>query len=361
VPAEDGTFQAAVSFSVSGDPDPLAEGPASVAVADLDVNVDTFPDLVTANFDTDNVSVLLGIGDGTFQPPATFKDAPDTDPASVAVDDINGDTFPDLVTANWRTNDVSVFLGDGNGAFPNVARGPEVGTNPNSVAVANINVIVDTLPDVVTANLDSDDVSVLVGNGDGTFQNQRRFPVGEGPASVAVALLDGGNVPDLVTANLHSDDVSVLLGFGGGGFQPEARFPVGRGPVSVAVALLDGGNVPDLVTANLDSDDVSVLLGNGDGTFQDEARFPVGFGPFSVAVDDVNDDTFPDLVTANEISNDVSVLLGNGDGTFQAASSSAVGDSPQSVAVGDLDGDTLLDLGTANYSSGDVSVLLNQN
>jgi len=103
--------------------------------------------------------------------------------------------------------------------------------------------------------------------------------------------------------------VSVLLGNGDGTFQDAVSFAVGDGPYSVAVGDFDGDAVPDLVTANEWSHDVSVLLGNGDGTFQAAASFVAGDRPYSVAVGDFDGDAFPDLVTANRGSHDVSVLL----------------------------------------------------
>jgi hypothetical protein len=124
-----------------------------------------------------------------------------------------------------------------------------------------------------------------------------------------VADLDGDTVPDLVTANRFSDDVSVLLGNGDGSFQAAVSFAAGIFPQSVAVADLDGDSVPDLVTTNEFSDDVSVLLGNGDGSFQAAVSFAAGNGPQSVAVADLDGDTVPDLVTANASSDDVTVLL----------------------------------------------------
>jgi hypothetical protein len=103
--------------------------------------------------------------------------------------------------------------------------------------------------------------------------------------------------------------VSVLLGNGDGSFQAAASFAVGNLPRSVALADLDGDSFPDLVAANQDSNDVSVLLGNGDGSFQSCASFAVGQKPFSVAVADLNGDAVPDVVTANRYSDDVTVLL----------------------------------------------------
>jgi hypothetical protein len=278
-------------------------------------------------------------------------------PRSVAVADLNADGAPDLVTANDGSNDVSVLLGSGDGTFQ-AQQTFVVGDLPASVAVADLNA--DGAPDLVTANIGSDDVSVLLGSGGGTFQPQQIFFVGDLPISVAVADLNTDGVPDLVTANLDSDDVSVLLGSGGGTFQPRQTFAVGLGPRSVAVADLnaDGDGAPDLVTTNEFSRDVSVLLGNGDGTFQPRQTFAVGSSPHSVVAADLNADGAPDLVTANSASNNVSVLLGSGDGTFQAQQTFSVSDFPISVAVADLNADGAPDLVTANSVSNNVSVLL---
>ena len=237
-----------------------------------------------------------------------------------------------------------------------------MGIDPWSVAVADLDG--DTIPDLVTANRTSDDVSVLLGNGDGTFQAAVSFAVGgrfEVPWAVAVADLDGDTVPDVVTANAGQENLGVLLGNGDGTFQAAVSF--GGGDRSVAAADLDGDAVPDLLAGQFGyfggGEHVGVLLGNGDGTFQSGGAFAAGTSPISVAVADLDGDTVPDGVTANADSDDVSVLLGNGDGTFQADLSFAVSNSPWSVAVADLDGDTVPDVVTANEGSNDVSVLRN--
>jgi hypothetical protein len=161
----------------------------------------------------------------------------------------------------------------------------------------------------VTANAFSDDVSVLLGNGDGTFQAAASFAAGNIPRWVAVADLDGDRIPDLVTANFRSTDVHVLLGNGDGTFRAPVAFAAGGGPFAVAVATIDGDTTPDIVTANLDSEDVSVLPGNGDGTFQAPTAYWAGFDPQGIAVADLNGDGAPDVVTANGSSHNVTVLI----------------------------------------------------
>ncbi|MHC4220494.1 MAG: FG-GAP repeat domain-containing protein, partial [Planctomycetota bacterium] len=232
----DGTFQAP-AFLTAGD------GPVSVAVADLDG--DNFPDLVTANRDSSNLSVLLGNGDGTFQAPA-FLTAGDG-PVSVAVADLDDDDFPDLATANHDSNDVSVLLGNGDGtfqapAFYSTASAPVSITvsrlfgqfqirveNDDPPPVLLTRRIPDLSPDLVIANRDSNNVAVLLGNGDGSFNAAKYFAAGNAPVSVAVSNLNSDQrllanpdepldgtvsvpIPDIVTANRGGYNVGVLMG-----------------------------------------------------------------------------------------------------------------------------------------------------
>jgi len=227
-------------------------------------------------------------------------------PVSVRVADVNGDGHPDLVVTNAGSNDLSVLLGQGDGTFATQQR-LAAGTSPGAVAVADVNS--DGHSDLIVANANSNDLSVLLGQGDGTFQPEQRLAAGSFPGAVAVADVNGEGHPDLVIANAGSNDVSVLLGQGDGTFQPEQLLAVGTSPVSVAVTDVNSDGQPDLVVANASSNDVSVLLGHGDGTFRSEQRFAAGNSPRSVAIVDVNSDGQPDLVVAYTSSNDVSVLL----------------------------------------------------
>ena len=334
--------------------------PAAVAVADF--NGDGIPDLAVANYNSASVSVLLGNGDGSFQP---ARNSPSGgNPRAMAVADFNGDGILDLVVTNYNRSMVSVLLGQGDGTFRYFG-GFAVRSFPIGVAVGDFNG--DGLIDLAVA--DGSGASVLLGQGDGSFQDARAFPAGHSPASVAVGDFNGDGVLDLAVANQGDGTVSVLLGQGDGTFQSARTVTVGTHPVAVAVADLNGDGIPDLAVANQGNfpevgESVGVLLGRGDGTFQPAQNFAAGSNPSAVVVADFNGDGIPDLAVANAAyyqgPSTASVLLGNGDGTFQAPWNVAVGAQPQALAAEDFNNDGIPDLAVANYNSDNVSVLLGQ-
>jgi hypothetical protein len=324
--------------------------PHSLAVGDF--NHDGHLDLVTANQGDGTLSVLLGNGDGTFQSPNSGSFTVGNDPVAVAVGDFNNDGSLDLVAANHDDNTVSVLLGNGDGTFQNAVTF-NVGKNPDSVAVGSFT------PggplDIVIANAGENTVSVLLGNGDGTFQNAVSYPVGNDPAAVAVGEINGQI--DIVTANAGDNTVSVLQGQGGT-FLPAVSYGVGKSPDAVALGDVEHDGRLDIVTANAGSNSVTILQGQADGTFRLSATESVGIHPYSVAVGDLQNMGRLSIVTAN-YDNTVSVLQGNGDGTFQkAAFYKVLGSVPEAVAVGDFTGSGHLDIATANHHDDSVSLLM---
>ena len=152
------------------------------------------------------VAAMLGVSGGVAQagpPPVTFGPRTDfytgTAPTSVAVADLNGDTYPDMAVVNYSPDTVSVLLGDGSGGFAAATAFP-TGTDPYAVAVADLNG--DTYPDLAVTNYLSNDVSVLLGDGSGGFGAKTDFATGDGPYAVAVGDLNGDTYPDLAVANL---------------------------------------------------------------------------------------------------------------------------------------------------------------
>jgi hypothetical protein len=177
---------------------------------------------------------------------------------------------------------------------------------------------------------------------------------------VAIGDFNGDGKSDLVVNNANDNTVSVLLGNGDGTFQAQVTYQAGSGPYSVTLADLNGDGKLDLVVPNAYDQTVSVLLGNGDGTFQTQATYLAGVFPASVAVGDFNGDGKPDLVVALQGAYSVSVLLGNGDGTFQTHVLYQVAGAgfPTSVLTGEFNGDGVADIAVAGYAADQVSILL---
>jgi len=278
-------------------------------------------------------------------------------PPAVSTGDLNGDGKLDLVVANSSDSTISVLLGNGDGTFQAQAT-YAVGQNPRDIAIADFNG--DGKLDLAVANVNSNTVSVLLGNGDGTFQPQVQYPTGTGAWGVAAADVNGDGKLDLLITNSGDTTVSLLLGNGDGTFQPHVDYQAGQGPTSLAVGDFNRDGKLDLAVADFGSSDtVAVLLGNGDGTFSTPTTYPTGSAPRFVAAVDFNGDGKLDLAVANQGDTTISILLGNGDGTFQPQVTYATSAGPTSVVVGDFNGDGKLDLATPGFGSGtSVSVLL---
>jgi hypothetical protein len=342
----DGTFQASRSYTVGSQPD-------AVVVGDFEGN--GTQDFAVANYASATVSVLRGNGDGTFQ---ARTDYPVDHPDSVAVGDFNGDGIADLaVTSYFGT--VSVLLSNGDGTFQDPVSYP-AGDNPVSVAVGDFNN--DGTLDLAVADQNGGTVRVLLGNGDGTFHAPVSYFANAKPQSVVVGDFQGGGTLDLAVVNFGANTVSVLLGNGNGTFQAPVSYAVASGPRALAVGDFRSDGVLDLVTSNNSgpTGTVSVLLGNGNGSFQAHKDYSSGgSNPFNVAVGDFRNDGKLDIVAVNQNQSAVAVLLGNGNGSFQVARTFYAG-AGDAVAVGDLNGDGFPDLAIVAHSGkGAVSILLN--
>jgi hypothetical protein len=347
---------------------PFAAGvnPQSVVVADL--NGDARMDLAVANYGGGSVSVLLGNGNGTFQPAVNFTTG--VGPRGLAVGDFNADGKPDLVTAN--DNDLSVLLGSGGGTFQAPTH-INIGSEPTSVAVGDFNAD-GKLDLAATSNFfqpgyfgwygyypgyNTGVANVLLGTGTGSFAPPTSTGLGYGTyTSVAVADFNGDGKKDLAVVSPDNYYLSVLWGSGTGTLGSSASFAAGLSQ-SVTAGDVNGDGKVDLVTASASANGVSVLIGTGAGSFGASQTYAAASNARSVAIADFNGDGKVDLVTANAGDGTIGVLLGAGAGTFQPPVSATTGSAPAAVAVGDFNGDGRPDAATANAGANSVSALLN--
>jgi hypothetical protein len=373
------------SLSVAGDFN--GDGAADIAV--VDPCADSNCGLGYAS-----MSVLLNAGNGTFRAPVTYATGT-FEPMAIAVGDFNGDGVPDLAVASQcgssltcGTGAVTLFLGNGDGSFQAPVTYSSGPGSSYFVATADFNG--DGKLDLAVANQtgSNSNVMILLGNGDGTFQAPASYSTAATSAVfMAVGDFNNDGAPDLAVVNgTTQDSVSILLGNGDGTFQSAVLMSSGGAfPKSVAVADLNGDGIPDLAVANGCATDtnlacssdgaVAVLLGNGDGTFQAPVSYDsAGNQANFVAVGDFNGDGVPDLAVANLASSAggssagvLSLLLGNGDGTFQSAVTYASGGNyALAASVADFNGDGQPDVAVVNAcnsglicTGGTVGVLLN--
>ncbi len=329
--------------------------PQAVAVGDF--NGDGIADLAVANqgsspyaYQDGSVSVLLGNGDGTFQDAQTLVSGFAVKAVTVA--DVNNDGIPDVVAVgHMPTNDVAVvLLGNGDGTFQPPQEfsfsGPPMITASMKVVVADVNG--DGNPDILaqtTVNNAASSLWLLAGNGDGTFQNGHPIPIAR-LFSFAVGDFNGDGSPDLAITD--STDVYVMFNNGAGTFQRGPTLYVGYRTRGVAVGDFNGDGIPNIAVQQLST--VAVFLGNGDGTFGTgfTTRASAG-GAESLSAADINGDGLDDLLWGNV------VLLSNGDGTFRSVPQSF---SAVNAGIGDFNGDGLNDLAVPNGENA-ITVYLN--
>jgi hypothetical protein len=287
-----GDYHLSTSFVPATSPfGPHAAGHESTAIATGDFNGDGILDLVTADQTPSVLSIQFGLGDLSYAPIATVPVGdPQVNPflTAMVAGDFNRDSKLDLAVAAYSQQDPSismvfVLLGNGDGTFQDPTS-VDVGNTAFALVSADFNH--DQIPDLVVANAGDATVTLLAGQGDGTFQSQGTFGVGDGPEGLAVGDFNGDQMLDLAVANRSSGDVSILLNDSAGGFEDQVRYAVGNRPSSLASADFNGDGLTDLVVANAGSDDVLLLLGRGDGTF--EVRQPIdvrGAPPLALADD----------------------------------------------------------------------------
>ena len=322
--------------------------------SDLDQDGDA--DLIFGNY-----AVLLNEGDGAF-PELTKIDVRSCSPRAVTVGEFNGDDQLDIALG-CDSRRVVVLLSTATGPAGSYAA-QHIFDATTAFAIENADMDGDGPLDLVTASA-AGQLSVLFGNGQGSFGNEVRLSPGREPAALLVEDFDGDGVLDLVSGSESDGGGAIFLGNGDRTFVEVSHFATDWSPGLLDATDFNGDGVLDIVAGDvgfnsIGSNDpeagvVLILLGRGDGTFQDPAAF-LGSVRYQLSSVDLSGDGVVDVV-ATSVER-LSVFLGNGDGSLQPVATYAVGNAPHTFVTEDLNADGILDVVTANRSSGDVSVLL---
>jgi hypothetical protein len=356
-------------------------GPCNNASGDL--NGDGKSEIVTSNCGYNNLIVYVNNGDGTFKqgvPYAAANNASFIYPQAVTIADVNGDGKKDIVSSNSGIypntggSDITILMGIGDGTFDVPSVGYSTGGSPRTSAiVADFNghgVLDVVIPDGKYS------FAYLPGLGDGSFRSAVDYfsPVpdnsGGHAQTIATADLNGDGYPDLVVGNCCDGTlgITVFLSTRDGSMQPGTNYGSSGSLASVVIADFNGDKILDIAALNITGDSVQIFKGNGDGTFTESASYPtsgtdasgLNNGPFvQMVTADFNHDGHPDLAIANFDSQNVSVVLNDGSGGFHPASIYALPGNGQAIALADVNNDGVFDLVVTGYSTpGSASVLL---
>ena len=269
----------------------------------------------------------------------------------------------DIVVLNRNDSTITVLLGNGNGTF-RMGNTYSTGNGSSSYAFAFGDLNNDSRMDVAVSNYDTSDTAIFFGSGDGTFQTRVVISTGSsgGPVALVIGFINNDTQLDIAVANCISNTVGVFLGYGNGTFQAQKTTSTGSGssPAALVMGDFDRDNLQDLAVAAKDTNMAFVLLGLGADTFGATAMYNAGNQPHSIDRADFNGDLILDLAVLNRGDSSVSILLGKGNGTFGMATTLALANAsnPSMLVAMDLDQDGYQDVIATNDLDDSISVLL---
>lgn len=349
---------------------PAGDGPGTVVLTD--VNRDGALDIAVANERGGTVSVYLGDGGGRFSAAPNSPVAAGPNPNDIAVGDFNRDGNPDLALANHGSQLLTILLGDGHGRFVPAPLSPvRVVVKPHPHGVATGDFDGDGFADLVTDSWGENRLQILFnpGRDHSDWTRSAYVDVGRHPYQrVRVGDLNRDGRADVVSSNLEGDNVTILLGDGRGGFRqpPGSPYPAGDSPFAVALGDVNADGIPDLAVVNSPSstadrhgkDGVTILLGRGDGVFRamDGAPLPTERFPNQVAIGDLDGDGVNDVVVSLPESDHLMAFYMSRRGAVAARKTIAIAGHPKGLAIADVDRDGHADIVTANNSADTITI-----
>ena len=341
---------------------PVQDGPRGIAAGDF--NGDGFSDLLVSHLAGNAILFLLNDGTGNFTPsPHQISLSPNDGPAGIEVNDYNKDGLLDFLEVNQKNGNVKVFIGKSDGSFQLANGSPvAVGVEPYYSFSADFNS--DNKIDFLVANVGSDNASVFLGNGDGSFSpsSTPTIALGDGPVWSTGGDFDNDSKLDLVISNNNLGEISILLGNGDSTFTSSLFVDSGmHKPSGVVTSDFDHDSKKDIAIVNYSTNEIVFYKGNGDGSFTIDTNrtLKTGGGPSDLILADINSDLQLDLIVNNTLTDSLSVFEGKPDGSFQELSGSPfkVGKQPFQFVIGDFNRDGSEDIIITNYTSDNLTIL----
>lgn len=273
--------------------------------------------------------------------------------------DLNDDGYSDLTVVNETSDDLRIFMNDGQGNYWNYDLLEMGNSTPSPNEGGDFNN--DGLIDLAISTAHGDQVRILTGDGEGSFSDLQVYETGNGARGVVVLDCNGDGNDDILVTNRLADNLTMLTNDGTGNFTTTTMNTTGIGETSCAVTDINNDGIPDVFFATYESSEVGVLLGDGNGGFEMTAKVLTPGRPWMIAAGDLNGDGFADVASANSTGDVSVVLFGDGEGGLSTPQELVATDDrfPLAIDLGDLDGDGDLDIVSSNYSSGTYSVFEN--
>lgn len=332
-----------------------------------DINNDGNMDIIFILNPACNVSMLLGNGDGTFHYGNSYSIGNGSNSFMFVVDDFNHDSYVDIITANSKTDDLGIFFGYGNGTFTNMmVFSNGTGFNPYLIVTGDIDN--DQNLDLVLSAEEKDGIQLLMGNGDGSFQNAVLISTdNEHVRSLAIHDLNNDDRADLIYTNAEHSYVAILLSQTDGTFTNITKYPTIRGaiPSSIAFGYYNDDSFIDIAVSNTHDSSISIYFGFRNGSFEISNRIDTGYRtePIFVRFTELNGDTQQDLVVYERVSIDILIFIVKQRVTFQRQTNYSTGSSshPSSVVIAHFNGTQQIDLVVANSGNDQIEILFDYN
>ena len=329
-------------------------GPADLLSVDL--NLDGYVDLVSANTLGNSLTILLGKGDGVFKEPRTFKVA--AEPTTLATGDVNGDGIPDLLTNARGAEQFTVLLGYGNGSFRKLP-GVRTGKVPLAIIPGDFNGD-GKLDAAVTLTFDK--MEIFLGTGDGTFKKGDSYSTGSRSFSGITGDFDRDGNADIALAASSSNSSAIRLfeGNGDGTFSNPLAIAKNLVPLALIKQDMNSDGLPDLIFTSAQGDNMYLMIARGDGTFAKEIAFAGGGGPIALTAGHFNSDDQVDIAVANSRSSNFSLIVRKADGSFHYPTRDYVvdGGTPLTITSGDYNNDGMTDIAVSGNAKNIIEVYL---